>query len=398
MTTFHSCFQNSEFLKNQIYSIMNFYYPRCIDHNQGGFYNCYLDDGTICNYETKHLVEITRFIYNFSIVSMLDKNARWSRDALKYGLEYLQTLHLDKKYGGYYWILEGKTPTDTTKFAYGHAFVLLAASKAFQAGIAEAADIIEYVYCILEKYFWQPEYNLYLEQMNENWSKIYPYRGQNSNMHLCDAMIAAYEATGKEKYLRRAYTLAKSVTLGLASQAEGLIWENYHTDWTIDWDYEEKDETLAQFRPRGFVPGHLAEWSKILLILNRHMQQDWLVKRAQFLFRYAITHGMDLKYGGIFYLLSREGDVIDTDKRYWVMAETIGASALLACKTSSQCYWDIYNSIFYYCWNYFVDHEYGGWYNILNRQNVRYSNVKSPVTKTDYHPITNIYEVLNLIQ
>jgi mannose/cellobiose epimerase-like protein (N-acyl-D-glucosamine 2-epimerase family) len=397
MASFYSCFQSPEFLKDHIFSIMEFYYPRCIDHINEGYYNCYLDDGTICDYETKHLVGTTRFIYNFSIASILDKNARWSREALVYGLEFLQTFHLDKKNGGYYWILEGITPTDTTKFAYGHAFVLLAASKAYQAGIAAAADIIEYAYDILEKHFWQPKYNLYLDQISEDWSKIYPYRGQNSNMHLCDAMISAYEATGNEKYLERAYTLAKSVTLGLASQADGLIWENYHIDWTVDWDYEEKDETLAQFRPRGFVPGHLVEWSKILLILDRHMHKNWLVKKAQFLFEYAILHGMDPKYGGIFYLLSREGKVIDTDKRYWVMSEAIGASALLACKTSQKYYWYIYDTIFYYCWNYFVDHEYGGWYNILDRQNVRYSNVKSPVTKTDYHPITNCYEVLREI-
>lgn len=397
MPLHQSYFQDPDFLKDHIYSILSFYYPRCIDHKNGGYFNCFLDDGTICDYKTKHLVGTCRFIYNFSIGSILDKKAVWSIQAIDHGLKFLQHYHLDTKNGGYYWMLEEQTPTDTTKFAYGHAFVLLAASKAYQAGLQYATDIIDYVYQVLEEHFWQPKYNLYVDQISADWEMVYPYRGQNSNMHLCEAMISAYEATGDSKYLNRAYTLAKSVTLGLASQSKGLIWENYHTDWTIDWTYYEEEESLAQFRPTGFVPGHAMEWSKLLLMLDRYLHKDWLQKKAQFLFQTSFVNGLDHKYGGIFYLLSREGEVIDTDKRYWVMSETIGAAALLAETTSLEYYWCAYDSIFSYCWRYFVDKKYGAWYNILNRQNNRYSNVKSPVTKTDYHPIANCYEALRVL-
>ncbi|MEQ8153781.1 MAG: AGE family epimerase/isomerase [Clostridiaceae bacterium] len=394
----NSLFQSPEFLKDQIFSTLKFYYPRCMDYKNGGYFNCFLDDGTICDYETKHLVGTCRFIYNFSIGRILDKNARWCLEGIEQGLKFLQNFHLDTKNGGYYWILKGQKPVDTTKFAYGHAFVLLAASKAFQAGVPYAKDIMEYTYNILEDHFWQPQYNLYVDQITPDWSRVYPYRGQNSNMHMCDAMISAYEAAGDSKYLERAYTLAKSVTISLASQARGLIWENYHTDWTVDWTYREKDESLAQFRPTGFVPGHQLEWAKILMLLDRHRRRKWLLEKAQYLYHYAIRRGLDCKYGGIFYLLSREGNVIDTDKRYWVESETIGASLLLAGRTDSPYYWHMYDLIFSYCWDFFIDHRYGGWYNILNLKNVRYSNIKSPVTKTDYHPITNFYETLRVLE
>lgn len=393
----NSYFQNPEFLRGQIYSTLNFYYPRCIDCKNGGYFNCFLDDGTICDFETKHLVGTSRFIYNFSIGKILDNSALWCLQALEHGLNYLQTCHLDTKNGGYYWMLKGEKVTDSRKFAYGHAFVLLCASKALQAGVPYAANIIDYVYNVLEDHFWEPKYNLYADVISSDWSDISPYRGQNSNMHLCDAMLSAYEATGIKKYLERAYTLAKSVTINLASQSGGLIWENYHPDWTIDWTYQETDESLAQFRPTGFVPGHLIEWSKLLLMLDRHLHKKWLVKKAQFLYHNALSMGIDNKYGGIFYLISKEGKVIDTDKRYWVMSEAIGATALLAGRTGHPYYWFMYNSIFSYCWNFFIDKRYGGWYNILNRENIRYNNIKSPVTKTDYHPITNYYEALRVL-
>lgn len=368
-----------------------------MDYKSGGYFNCFLDDGTICDYETKHLVGISRFIYIFSIGSILGNKSEWCINALEHGLKFLQEFHFDHKNGGYYWMLKGQRITNSTKFAYGHAFVLLSASKAYQAGITYAANIIDYTYKTLEDHFWEPKYKLYADEINSDWSKVSPYRGQNSNMHLCEAMIAAYEATLNQKYLKRAYELAKSVTIDLASQSGGMIWENYHSDWKIDWTYYEADESLRQFRPKGFVPGHSIEWSKLLLMLERHCHKEWLVEKSEYLYHAGVSKGLDNKYGGVFYLLSKEGRVKDTDKYYWVMAETIGASALIAAKKNSWYYWNIYNFIFSYCWIFFVDKIYGGWYNILNRENKRYSNIKSPVTKTDYHPVANLYETIRTL-
>jgi mannose/cellobiose epimerase-like protein (N-acyl-D-glucosamine 2-epimerase family) len=92
--------------------------------------------------------------------------------------------------------------------------------------------------------------------------------------------------------------------------------------------------------------------------------------------------------------MSPEGTIIDSDKLYWVMAEAIGASALLASKTNDIAYLRFYEQIFTYSWRYLVDHKWGGWYQKLNAHNQKYSNIKSPPPKTDYHPITNCLTAL----
>lgn len=388
------CFEDTEWLKKQVYSILNFYYPQCIDTKNGGYFNCFLDDGTICDYETKHLVGTCRFIYNFSIGAILDNSCLWCIDAAEQGLKFLEEFHMDHKNGGYFWVLKKQKIVDETKFAYGHAFVIIAASKAYEAGISYAKDIIEYTYNIMEDHFWEKNFNLYADEISSDWSNISPYRGQNCNMHMCEAMIAAYEATSEEKYIKRAYGLAKSITITLASQYEGLIWENYDSNWKINWNYYEKAESLRQFRASGFVPGHSIEWSKLLLMLERHVHEPWLLEKSEYLYNAAFSKGLDNKYYGIFYLLSREGKVIDTDKYYWVMAESLGASAILSSRKNSDYYYHIYNSMFSYCYTFFIDKTHGGWYNKLTRENKKYSDIKSPVTKTDYHPITNYYEAI----
>ena len=55
----------------------------------------------------------------------------------------------------------------------------------------------------------------------DGWEDVSPYRGQNANMHMTEAMLCAFEATADAKYLDRARSLAHRICVGLASQAEG---------------------------------------------------------------------------------------------------------------------------------------------------------------------------------
>ncbi|BCG61284.1 AGE family epimerase/isomerase [Paenibacillus sp. URB8-2] len=381
-------FADPSFLKRHILDTVRFYAPRCIDRLYGGYINCFLDDGTVCDYETKQLVGMTRFVYIFSAALLVGGPAEY-RGAAEHGLRFLREFQWDHEHGGFFWTLKGRNPTDKRKLAYGHAFALLAASTAFKAGISPAGAMIGEVYEVLEKHFWNEQDGLYADEASDDWSEVSPYRGQNANMHLTEAMMAAYEATGDRRYLDRANTLAHSVMFKLLPQSGKLIWEHYKTDWVIDWNYN-KGNTKDEFRPYGYIFGHSIEWAKLLLLLNRLCPQAWLAPQAERLFREAVDKGLDRRHGGIFYSMSPEnGQIIDSDKLYWVMAEAIGASSLLAACTGQTGYRKFYEDIFSYCWTYFVDHDFGGWYQLLDASNRKYNSIKSPPPKTDYHPVTN---------
>jgi len=220
-------------------------------------------------------------------------------------------------------------------------------------------------------------------------------------MHGCEAMLAAFDATGEPRYLERAEILARNITLRQADLAQGLIWEHYHSDWSVDWDYNKDDRTNI-FRPWGFQPGHLTEWAKLLLILDRHRARlrtggDWLVPRALQLFDAAVAKAWDPGFGGLYYGFAPDGSICDSDKYFWVQAESLAAAALLAARTGLKKYWDWYDRIWAYSWQWLVDHQYGAWYRILTRDNRKYSDEKSPAGKTDYHTMGACYEVLNVI-
>jgi mannose/cellobiose epimerase-like protein (N-acyl-D-glucosamine 2-epimerase family) len=396
-------FRTSDFLLSHIDHTMRFYHPRCVDPS-GGFFHFFRDDGSIYDRSTRHLVSSTRFVFNYAMAYRKFGDDEY-RQALRHGLAFLRQVHRDPATGGYAWLLrwdgQDRTVLDGDNHCYGLAFVMLAYAHALAAGVGEARDWIAETWDLMEQRFWEPAYGLYADQATADWSTLLPYRGQNANMHSCEALLAAWEATGELRYLRRAETLARNITVRQADLADGRIWEHYQPDWQVDWDYNRDDKTNI-FRPWGYQPGHFTEWAKLLLILERHAEHlegpsDWLLPRAVALFDDALAHAWDFEHGGIAYGFAPDNAICDGDKYFWVQAESLAAAAVLAVRTGEPRFWDWYDRIWDYSWTHMVDHRHGAWYRILGPDNRKLSDEKSPAGKTDYHTMGACYEVLHVL-
>jgi len=381
-------FTSPVFLRSHIEKIVRFYAEHAVDP-AGGFFHCFSDDGTVCDTRGRHLVSSTRFVYLFAVASILFQSDEY-RWLARHGLSYLEDFHYSPETGGYLWEIEMPRPDrsrsdDETIYAYGIAFVLLAGATATAAGVRGGTETIERAWTILETKFWSTEYRLYADEYTPGEETPAPYRGQNANMHICEACLAAYEATGEDRFLYRAIEIADAVTRRQTGPTGGLIWEHYHADWTPDFDFH-RDKPDDLFRPWGFQPGHHAEWSKLLLQIHRFSSEASLVDRARELFEAATTRGWDDQYGGLYYGFAPDGAITSSDKYYWVQAEAIGAAALLYGETGEATYADWYRRLWEYSWTHFIDHRYGGWFRVLDRSGRRREAIKSPPGKTGYHP------------
>ena len=383
-------FRSREFLLGHAAGIMRFYHPRCIDA-AGGFFHYFRDDGSIYDRGGRHLVSSTRFIYDYAMAWKAFGDPAYQQ-ALQHGLDYLRHAHRNPQTGGYAWELRDGVVTDASQHCYGLAFVALAYAKAFHAGVAEAEDWLDETWELMEQRFWDADHGLYADEADADWN-LSDYRGQNANMHACEAWLAAYAATGKPRYLARAKLLAEHMIQRQAALTGGLVWEHYRPDWSVDWDYNFNDRSNI-FKPWGFQPGHQTEWAKLLLILESYAPEPWYLPKAQQLFDYALTQAWDHEHGGMVYGLDRDGAFYDTDKYYWVQAESLAAAAVLATRTGEERYWQAYQKLWQYSWQHLVDHRYGAWYRILSRDNQSYSDEKSPAGKTDYHTMGACYDVL----
>ena len=98
-------------------------------------------DGTplFCDREggaVQHLHNTTRMIYSFALAR--DLGVAGADKIINHGMDFLWSRHRDTKCGGYFWGVDDANATDPKKQAYGHAFVLLAASSAKVVGHPDA--------------------------------------------------------------------------------------------------------------------------------------------------------------------------------------------------------------------------------------------------------------------
>jgi mannose/cellobiose epimerase-like protein (N-acyl-D-glucosamine 2-epimerase family) len=399
-------FRSPAFLLAHVRHTLAFYDGRCVDPT-GGFFHHFKDDGTVYDRRTRHLVSSTRFVYNHAMAYRRFGEPR-HLEGVRHGLAFLYTAHAQPQ-GGYAWVIDwhdggsGATVLDGTQHCYGLAFVLLAHAHALMAGVDEAAAGLATTFDLMEQHFWEPGHGLYADEATPHW-RLGNYRGQNANMHACEAMLAAFDATQDRRYLARALLLARNVTGRQAALADGLPWEHYRDDWSVDWDYNQHDRSNI-FRPWGFQTGHLTEWAKLLLQLEAKLNPEWaadeslawIVPRARHLFDTAMQRGWDAQHGGMVYGFAPDGAVCDDDKYFWVQAESFAAAALLALRTDDEHYWQWYDRLWQYAWQHMVDHKHGAWYRILSRDNRKYSDEKSPAGKTDYHTMGACHDVLRAL-
>ena len=388
-------FRSPEFLRAHVRDTLAFYLPRAIDPS-GGLFHFLRDDGSVYDAHTRHLVSSTRYVVTFSMAVCRGLGGETARRALQQAFDFLPQ-HRNPVTGGYAWLLDWRDGQarvlDATNHAYGLAFVLLAHAHAHMAGLNGAHAGIAQTFDVLEQRFWEPQHGLYADEATADW-QLLPYRGQNANMHLCEALLAAFDATGEARYLDRAALLAEHITVCQAALADGLVWEHYRADWTVDWDYNKHDKSNI-FRPWGFQPGHLTEWAKLLLLLNERRPQAGLVQRAQHFFDTAMKTSWDAQHGGLFYGFAPDGSVCDSDKYFWVQAESLAAAARLAKVTGEARYWADYDRLWVYAWEHFVDHLHGAWWRILHADNSKISDEKSPAGKVDYHTMGACHDLLD---
>jgi sulfoquinovose isomerase len=280
-----------------------------------------------------------------------------------YGLTALGQTFEDKEHGGWLPEVGGRT----TKEAYQHAFVLLAASSAAIAGRPEAAPLLDRAASVVER-FWSETEGACIESFDRKWHSAEDYRGANANMHAVEAFLAARDATGDARWSNRALRIAERLIRDVAGAREWRVVEHFDAGWTPLPDYN-RDQVRHAFRPFGVTPGHGLEWARLLLHLHAALDSppDWLVPASRSLFARAVADGWQ-DAGGFVYTTDFDGRPVVTDRLHWVLTEAIGAAAALLAITGEQQYDDSYRMFWDHADVAFRDHEHGSWRHELDER------------------------------
>ncbi len=406
----HPDFRSPAFLRRHAHDIMAFYNGRCVDPS-GGFFHHYKDDGRVSNPSQRHLMSSAGFVtLHARMLQHFGDDAQsevWRR-SMNHGLAFLEHVHRDPHTGGYAWTLtwqdHHKTVLDDTQHTVGLAQVLMAHAHALMAGFEASRGRLQAVFNLLEQHIFDPATGLYgpgAWAATHAWTPDDSHQQSGANMHVCQALLAAFSATGETVFLDRAAQIAETVCLHLAPRTSGLVWEHYHPDWTPDLNHP--GDVSLRMRPWGFQLTDQLQWARLLLQIdqdarsdgNDHRSDHPRVQRARDLFALSIRHGWDRTHEGLVQNLGPDLQPCDVTRHHATVAEACCAAALLGRHTASGAYWDWYDRLWHFAWKHFVDTRHGGWWRALNGNNRKLSDDKSPAGKVD---LANLGACLDILE
>ena len=364
-----------QWLMDQALSLFAFFQPAAL--NPAGGFHALAQDGTplFCDREggaVQHLHNTTRMIYSFALAR--DLGVAGADKIIDHGMDFLWSRHRDTKCGGYFWGVDNCGAPEPVKQAYGHAFVLLAASAAKRASHPDAERLLADITEVIQTKFWEPAVGATTEDYSPDWCALDAYRGQNSNMHLTEALMAAFQATGAAMYLEMAESIAQLIIQEHAQAADWRIPEHFDAHWQVDYNYDGN----PMFRPAGTTPGHALEWSRLLveLYILGQRRHSWMVPAAEALFVNACTLGWNDTQGGFYYTLDWNNRPLQTACLWWPCAEAIAAAHVLQSVSDNPTFEIWYRRVWTFVTNHLIDHSQGGWF---------------PEVDTALQPVDNIF-------
>jgi len=220
----------------------------------------------------------------------------------------------------HYWAADGRpgwvfslnrdgTVHDGKRDLYAHAFVLfaLAGLLKLEPGESRLLRAVEETVAVLDTAFADPRHGGFWDCL----PRPDALRRQNPHMHLLEAWLELFEATGETRYLARADALVGLARAHFVDPASGALREFYHDDWSV---YPSAGEGAVE-------PGHQLEWA---WLLRRYRslggEQDLPVEA---LVTSALRHGVDPVSGRILDEVGEDGVALNRSSRSWPYCEAI---------------------------------------------------------------------------
>ncbi len=197
---------------------------------------------------------------------------------------------------------------DATRDLYDQAFLLLACAARIAVGDAQAASLACRTLTFLDDELASP-YGGYLEDDNGSLP-----RRQNPHMHLLEALLALYQATGNSEFLERARAIENLAMTRFIDRKAGVVREFFADDWSLD-----------ASRGRLIEPGHMMEWAQLL---NRFQTLTGEDRRADVVMLYRSAKRFALPGGEGFLPTRRSLDAASgqSRRRLWPQTEHLRAA------------------------------------------------------------------------
>jgi mannose/cellobiose epimerase-like protein (N-acyl-D-glucosamine 2-epimerase family) len=341
------------------------------DQAAGGFVEKLDSDGRADRAAPRRVRVQARQIYSFAKAAVLGWYPQ-GRDIANDGLDYLlaNAKSPDGRPGYVHLLDPDGSAINSTRDTYDHAFVLLALSTVYQ--LTRDAQVLGEIVSLLSFL------DSGLRSPNGGFIEGIPGtmpRRQNPQMHLFEAMIATFDATGDPVYQNRAGDLFDLFVANLYDRQRQVLGEYFEDDW-------------SRIEPVCVEPGHQAEWVWLLKGFERIANCPTGRHRAELLAS-ALRYRDDAT-GFLFDEGNVDGSIRKSTRRLWPQTE-LAKAWIAQTEVGEQGAADEARDALARLYRHYLRHPVPGcWYDQFDRDNR--SLVDSIPASSFYHVLCAVAE------
>lgn len=384
-------------------NILDFWYPRSLDSQDGGYKVNFGPMGEDRGRGPKGIVTQSRMLWFFARMARAGYgDKKQMLDAAAQGYKYLTARMWDARNGGFYWEVDaGGVKSKANKHLYGQAFALYAISEyALASGRRDALTFAQDFFQLLEKKSHDAKFGGYREYFTEDWSAIpagaASYMGpggevklMNTHLHVMEAMTTFYRASKLPLARRRLAELVNIESNAVIRKNLTACTDQYNEDWT------------PRLEGAGARVSYGHDLENIWLLADALDALEQPVAPFLDLFRsnfaYSMRYGWDDDRGGFFYTGNFRQPADARDKSWWVQAEALVSALTMYKITREPEYWAVFAKTWDFLNRYQIDWQNGEWHSSVDELG-RGSGDKGNLWKAAYHNGRAMIETLALLK
>jgi mannobiose 2-epimerase len=386
-------------------NIVAFWYPKCLDRENGGYIINFGPLGESRGPGTKMIVTQARMVWLFSALARAGYRSpglgnKELLEAADIGYRFLRERMWDARNGGFYWEVDaaGTRKIRADKVTYGESFALYALSEYYLASKRpEVLQFARQLFDLLEQKAHDKTYGGYLESFNEDWTEqttatpLGPVelKLMNTHLHMLEAMTTFYRASKLPLAKERLVELIAIESNSVVRKNIGACTDKYTRDWQ-----PRLDENYGRASY-----GHDVEniWLLTDALDAAGLPRAPYLDLFKTLFAYSLKYGYDSEQGG-FFDNGPLGQAADQrDKVWWVQAEALVSSLYMYRMTGDQVYAEVFAKTWDFVKTRQVDWTHGEWFEKVSPAGLG-SGKKASTWKAGYHNGRAMLECMRLLR
>ena len=366
-------------------NILPFWINKMPDTENGGFFGQIDANNKIIKDAPKGGILNSRILWTFSAAFRLTGNPQYLEMAER-AKEYLLSKFIDKTYGGVYWQLDAQgNATDTKKQIYNLGFAIYGLSEYYRvSNDVQALEEAIKLFNLIELHSYDPLNNGYFEAFTREWGEIADMRlsakdanekkTMNTHLHILEPYTNLYRVWKSPDLKHKIQNLIRIFLDNILNK------DNHHLGLFFDEEWNSKSDSFSY--------GHDIEAAWLIHEAAIEIDDKALLVEVREHILPIVDAALEgyQADGSLAYEYDAETRHTDTERHWWVQAESI-VGAYDAYELSKDAkYLDVVFRTWEYIKAYIIDKKHGEWiWSRMPDGNIHPTQDKAGFWKCPYH-------------